>query len=175
MKCPQCNGRGYKFFPGDPDGDGKFPCDWCNNKGILLCFHDKTESPIKHCCCPRCKWFRDHTIDKEGYAPSEEFLPSVEGERHRRTAMFCEHANECPAVCPCGDDCYCKSHTCKEVSIPTISQQRSYAYQIRKDKALAKRLLKNMGFGPKPKWSITIGPNKALARMVWRKLVNGIS
>lgn len=26
--------------------------------------------------------------------------------------MLCEHANECPMVCPCDDECYCKSHTC---------------------------------------------------------------
>lgn len=27
--------------------------------------------------------------------------------------VLCEHANECPATCPCGPECYCKSHTCK--------------------------------------------------------------
>jgi hypothetical protein len=26
--------------------------------------------------------------------------------------MFCEHANENPAVCQCPSDCYCKAHTC---------------------------------------------------------------
>lgn len=26
---------------------------------------------------------------------------------------LCEHANECPAQCPCDEWCYCKSHTCK--------------------------------------------------------------
>lgn len=30
-----------------------------------------------------------------------------------RSPMYCEHANEVPMVCPCDDDCYCKSHTCK--------------------------------------------------------------
>lgn len=29
------------------------------------------------------------------------------------SAIFCEHANECPQVCPCTSDCYCRSHTCK--------------------------------------------------------------
>lgn len=29
------------------------------------------------------------------------------------SAVFCEHANEMPAHCPCPDDCYCKSHACK--------------------------------------------------------------
>lgn len=29
------------------------------------------------------------------------------------SAIFCEHANEMPAACPCDDDCYCKSHSCK--------------------------------------------------------------
>lgn len=32
-------------------------------------------------------------------------------EKHRavsRSAMMCNHANECPAVCPCDADCYCR-------------------------------------------------------------------
>lgn len=28
------------------------------------------------------------------------------------SAIYCEHANEMPAVCPCPADCYCKSHSC---------------------------------------------------------------
>ena len=31
-----------------------------------------------------------------------------------KSAMLCEHANENPAVCNCPDDCYCKTHTCKD-------------------------------------------------------------
>jgi hypothetical protein len=27
-------------------------------------------------------------------------------------AIFCEHANEVPNVCPCPADCYCKTHSC---------------------------------------------------------------
>lgn len=32
----------------------------------------------------------------------------------RTSAIICEHANECPAECPCPPDCYCKApgHTC---------------------------------------------------------------
>lgn len=30
-----------------------------------------------------------------------------------KSAMFCDHANEVPARCPCYADCYCKQHTCK--------------------------------------------------------------
>lgn len=30
-------------------------------------------------------------------------------------ALFCEHANEVPARCPCAPDCYCKTHTCARV------------------------------------------------------------
>jgi hypothetical protein len=30
-----------------------------------------------------------------------------------KSAVYCEHANEVPQVCPCLPDCYCKSHTCK--------------------------------------------------------------
>lgn len=29
------------------------------------------------------------------------------------SAMYCEHANEMPASCPCPEDCYCKSHSCR--------------------------------------------------------------
>ncbi len=29
------------------------------------------------------------------------------------SAFMCDHANECPAQCPCGPTCYCKSNTCK--------------------------------------------------------------
>lgn len=31
-----------------------------------------------------------------------------------RDAIFCIHANEVPQTCLCADDCYCKSHTCKD-------------------------------------------------------------
>ncbi len=27
--------------------------------------------------------------------------------------VFCEHANEVPARCPCEQGCYCKTHTCR--------------------------------------------------------------
>lgn len=32
-----------------------------------------------------------------------------------RAAHLCEHANEVPQSCPCPDDCYCRSHTCKGI------------------------------------------------------------
>ena len=28
------------------------------------------------------------------------------------SSIFCEHANEVPAVCPCEQRCYCKANTC---------------------------------------------------------------
>ncbi len=31
------------------------------------------------------------------------------------SAMLCDHANEVPAVCKCNSDCYCKTHTCREL------------------------------------------------------------
>lgn len=31
-----------------------------------------------------------------------------------RAAHLCEHANEVPQSCPCPDDCYCRTHTCKD-------------------------------------------------------------
>ena len=33
--------------------------------------------------------------------------------RCTKSAVYCEHANECPQRCPCTFDCYCKEHTCK--------------------------------------------------------------
>lgn len=27
--------------------------------------------------------------------------------------IYCEHANECPYVCPCPEKCYCKFNSCK--------------------------------------------------------------
>lgn len=37
---------------------------------------------------------------------------------HDETAMFCEHANECPAECSCPLNCYCKVITCKALPVP---------------------------------------------------------
>lgn len=31
----------------------------------------------------------------------------------KKSAIYCEHANEMPAVCPCDADCYCKDNSCK--------------------------------------------------------------
>jgi hypothetical protein len=28
--------------------------------------------------------------------------------------VFCEHANENPAICRCPPDCYCQTRTCKD-------------------------------------------------------------
>jgi len=41
--------------------------------------------------------------------------PKVEAgdDTGKLSAMYCEHANECPVVCPCGSDCYCKAHSCR--------------------------------------------------------------
>jgi NTP pyrophosphatase (non-canonical NTP hydrolase) len=36
------------------------------------------------------------------------------GFMEQASALMCEHANEVPANgCPCIDDCYCRTHTCK--------------------------------------------------------------
>ncbi len=29
------------------------------------------------------------------------------------SAILCEHANECPSLCPCKPGCYCKTHSCR--------------------------------------------------------------
>lgn len=28
------------------------------------------------------------------------------------SSIYCDHANEMPAKCPCDSDCYCKKHSC---------------------------------------------------------------
>ncbi len=28
-------------------------------------------------------------------------------------AVYCDHANEVPCTCPCANNCYCKSYTCR--------------------------------------------------------------
>lgn len=28
--------------------------------------------------------------------------------------LYCNHANECPAICTCTRPCYCHSHTCRD-------------------------------------------------------------
>lgn len=35
--------------------------------------------------------------------------------------LYCDHANEMPAACPCPEDCYCKSHSCKKKPKPIVS------------------------------------------------------
>lgn len=41
--------------------------------------------------------------------------------RPETSALYCEHANENPAVCRCPVNCYCKSRTCKDlVFIPAL-------------------------------------------------------
>jgi hypothetical protein len=42
------------------------------------------------------------------------------------SAMYCEHANEMPNVCPCPDNCYCKDHSCKPVKIKRCSNADKY-------------------------------------------------
>lgn len=31
-----------------------------------------------------------------------------------RSPVLCNHANECPRVCPCDADCYCKQTMCRD-------------------------------------------------------------
>lgn len=42
------------------------------------------------------------TVRRETFTPSD-----------YTSALFCEHANECPHICPCRSNCYCKQHTCR--------------------------------------------------------------
>ena len=41
-------------------------------------------------------------------------------------AVTCEHANEVPVVCPCDDDCYCKSHSCSGTKSVAASSGANY-------------------------------------------------
>ena len=99
-------------------------------------------------------------------------------------ALQCEHANEMPAVCPCPSDCYCKSHSCRPKSITRAIDKVPYKSELMQSEPflITRRgsydlikAEKDMGCGPKPKWSISIGPNKALGRIVWRKVRNAIT
>lgn len=52
----------------------------------------------------------------------DELSSSIRGEKgfgssDQIPAMFCEHANENPLKCRCPENCYCKSHTCKDKPI----------------------------------------------------------
>lgn len=42
-----------------------------------------------------------------------------------KSAIFCGHANECPNVCPCDDDCYCRDHTCRHLKKDPETEQRA--------------------------------------------------
>lgn len=42
-------------------------------------------------------------------------------------AMFCDHANENPAKCPCVADCYCKGKTCKATGNSSLAPLMSSA------------------------------------------------
>lgn len=48
------------------------------------------------------------------------FGSSGKGLEEGHSAMMCTHANEVPMNCPCDDDCYCKTHTCKNKSLNKV-------------------------------------------------------
>jgi hypothetical protein len=37
----------------------------------------------------------------------------------KKSAIYCEHANEMPQSCPCPADCYCKEHACRSRGAPS--------------------------------------------------------
>jgi hypothetical protein len=41
-----------------------------------------------------------------------------------RSSMFCDHANECPAVCPCDSECACKETMCQDFLVAVGSWLR---------------------------------------------------
>ena len=73
-------------------------------------------------------------------------------------AIFCMHANENPAVCRCSDDCYCKTHTCRErrntMANPTIvclcGSTRFHKQFVRAnyEETMAGKIVLSVGFYP---------------------------
>ena len=51
--------------------------------------------------------------------------------------LYCEHANENPAVCRCPADCYCKQHTCKNRH-PSKCEQPDIINNIKASRAKTK-------------------------------------
>lgn len=39
-----------------------------------------------------------------------------------KSMIFCEHANECPNVCPCDADCACREGMCARLPLPRVSE-----------------------------------------------------
>jgi hypothetical protein len=55
----------------------------------------------------------DLAAQRESWARGELAMGSDADEaRERASALLCDHANECPAHCPCELLCYCKGRTC---------------------------------------------------------------
>lgn len=52
-------------------------------------------------------------------------------------AMFCLHANEVPAQCPCDEDCYCKKHTCKRRRVRMTKKGKTEATEVEKKERAA--------------------------------------
>lgn len=65
-----------------------------------VCLHSNIDI-VDTNICPDCKKIID---------PTPYFNPYQKVEH---SAMFCDHANEVPAKCPCDSDCFCKTRTCK--------------------------------------------------------------
>ena len=61
---------------------------------------------------PRCHRIWDHAKHGLECAFSRAIDEAVAPGRPARDASLCEHANECPHICPCRPDCYCKTRTC---------------------------------------------------------------
>lgn len=78
----------------------------------------KTEQAFQNWLRAECPDLPDSIL---GTALTQSFKKAFEAgyEAHRAeenktspNPIFCEHANEVPARCPCEEGCYCKTHTC---------------------------------------------------------------
>ncbi len=51
--------------------------------------------------------------------------------KSKPSPLTCEHANECPAVCPCPPGCYCKKNTCKPVKKSKKKGRKKWTVKLR--------------------------------------------
>jgi hypothetical protein len=81
--------------------------------GTHICIREKGHPPVPECasqffhndsCCEICA---PHSMRMQGHRCSDHM--------EQLDAVLCEHANEVPAVCPCPETCYCKTHTCAQL------------------------------------------------------------
>lgn len=84
---------------------------WCNMHGVLFAHNDDSHDA---CVFERANIRLQRAGHSDGcyYGLNEPTVVICSPACNVR-AVYCEHANENPALCQCPADCYCKTHTCK--------------------------------------------------------------